>query len=377
MGGEDTDLGAARKKMVTDLSRLQNATEFAILGNTEELKRMNDELNTNQALHTEMLEEQKHAIVSIQTDTESIRSDMTKLLVAFQSQAKREGKAPVPDANKPASATRIRNAMLTVPGDTQQYRILKETMIKDTCGWLFTNAQWDSWVKEDTNSVLAVVGQPGVGKSHLAAAVYDHLVGIAKANTSKQSCVTHFYFREQHADLRIFLAAIITVINQVAEQNESLCEMINAEMIKDETSYSVTDWKGLMTSLLAPAFHKTSKNHLFVVLDGLDELYDLNSVSECVNLIHDQELRISIVFTTRPEVLDKTTFNRELRKVEVTKDDQLQDFKALAWHRINSLGHTRRFRRYVQQRIAETVEQISPSKSILCLVLLTYRFAIR
>lgn len=46
--GEDGELGAARKKMDVSLSRLQDATEYAILGNTEELRHMNADLQENQ-----------------------------------------------------------------------------------------------------------------------------------------------------------------------------------------------------------------------------------------------------------------------------------------------------------------------------------------
>lgn len=40
------------------IRRLQEATEFAILGNTEEIQKMASELLKNQYSHTKMLEEQ-------------------------------------------------------------------------------------------------------------------------------------------------------------------------------------------------------------------------------------------------------------------------------------------------------------------------------
>lgn len=369
--GEDSELGGARKKMDKTLTRLQNATEFAILGNSEELKKMSSELQINQESHTRMLEEQREVLVNVRQDTESIRSDMSKLLKAFNDQAAKhehKGKPPTQDAGKPASATRVRNAMPTVEGDGHEYRILKETLIPDTCTWIFSEPEWDEWMKQDgtvSRPLLTITGQPGIGKSHLAAVVHDKLSEFAKQDTSLRTCVAHFYFREQHRDLRIFLAGVITVINQVVEQSAPLCERINAEMVRDDVTYNIWLWKDLLSKILGPAFQEKGPNRLFIVFDGLDELLDSPSILEFIKLVAESKYRISIVITSRTELLPSLREQCETTSIEVTKEKQLPDFKALAWHRINDLGHLRKFSRYVQQRIAEKVEEVSPSKCAL------------
>lgn len=368
--GEDSDLGGARKKMDKDLSRLQNATEFAILGNSEELKKMSAELQINQSAHTRMLEEQKEIMSSISQDTENIRSDVAKLLKAFTEQnAKHDhkGKPSNQDAGKPASASRVRNAMPDVEGEGHEYKILKETLIPDTCTWVFSQPEWESWIKQDTDAtvlkpILALTGQPGAGKSHLAATVYDKIFSLAKEDTSQRTCAAHFYFREQHKDLCTFLKGLITVINQVVEQSAPLCERINAEMVRDEVYYNVWVWKDLLLKILGPSFSKDSPNRLYILFDGLDELLDFPQFLEFVRLVREEKFKISIVVTSRPEILQKVSEQAEVSTIEVTKEKQLPDFKALVWHRINDLNNLKRFSRYVQQRIAEKVEEASPSK---------------
>jgi Cdc6-like AAA superfamily ATPase len=372
IGGEDGDLGGARKKMDKDLTRLQNATEFAILGNSEELKKMNGELQVNQAAHTRMLEEQKEIMFSISQDTENIRTDVAKLLKAFTEQnAKHDhkGKPSTQDAGKPATASRVRNAMPDVEGEGHEYKILKETLIPDTCTWVFSQPEWEAWMKRDEGDttalkpILALAGQPGTGKSHLAATVYDKLYSLAQEDSSQRTCVAHFYFREQHKDLGLFLKGLVTVINQVVEQSAPLCERINAEMVRDEVYYNVWVWKDLLLKILGPSFSQDSSNRLFILFDGLDELFDFPQFLEFVKLVKEEKFRISIVVTSRPELLQKVSEQAEVSTIEVTKEKQLPDFKTLAWHRINDLGYLKRFTRYVQQRIAEKVEEVSPSKS--------------
>ncbi|RFU74716.1 hypothetical protein TARUN_7528 [Trichoderma arundinaceum] len=369
IGGEDGDLGGARKKMDKDLTRLQNATEFAILGNSEELKKMNAELQINQTAHTRMLEEQKEIMFSISQDTENIRSDVAKLLKAFTEQnAKHDhkGKPSTQDAGKPASANRVRNAMPDVEGEGHEYKVLKETLIPDTCTWVFSQPEWEAWMKQDAGTttlkpILALTGQPGTGKSHLAAVVHDKLESFAKEDASQRTCVAHFYFREQHKDLSMFLKGLITVINQVVEQSVPLCERINAEMVRDEVSYNVFVWKDLLLKILGPAFSKDSPNRLFILFDGLDELFDFPNFLEFIKLVREEKFKMSIVVTSRPDLLQKVSEQAEVNTVEITKEKQLPDFKTLVWHRINDLGYLKKFTRYVQQRIAEKVEEVSPN----------------
>ncbi|KAM5378662.1 hypothetical protein ACJZ2D_004461 [Fusarium nematophilum] len=362
--GEDSDLSDARKAMDTQLSRLQSATEFAILGNTEELQRMSLELKTNQQSHTAMLEEQMEVMGSIRDTTETIASDMAKLLKAFDEHKKdRSGekvKHAVADQSKPPSAKRIRNVLPEVEGDEHEYRVLKDTIVEDTCKWVFGQPQWDEWMASD-KSLLAITGHSGSGKSHIGATVYDRLAEEAAKDSSKHTCAAHFYFREQTESLSGFIYALITTINQVVEQSAPICDLVNTEWLKDEVDINVWEWEDLARKLLAPAFRKSSKNRLYLMLDGIDELKDPDTLVEFLKIVKEEELRISVVVTSRPHALAQLSEVASILNIEVDKTKQIQDLKELVWNRLNTLSELRTFSRYVKQRVADKVEEAAPN----------------
>jgi hypothetical protein len=367
--GEDSELSGARKKMDLKLARLQNATEFAILSNTEELQKMSRELHVNQESHKAMLQAQMEVMGTIRDTTESIRGDMAKLLKAFDEQKKEQSKdqrskTSANEQSKPPSAKRIRNALPDFEGEDHEYHVLKETMIQETCTWVFSELEWNQWWDQEKNSLLAITGEPGFGKSHIGVTIYDRLLEEAQRDTTNRTCAAHFYFREQNEYLSSFLYGVATIINQVVEQSSPICDLINKEYIKDEVEVNVWVWKELVQKLLAPAFRKESKNCLFVMFDGVDELSSLTELKEFLNIITDEGLRISVVLTGRTKSVAGISETIETLNITVNKERQLQDLKALVWNRLTTMDSLRSFSRYVKQRIADVVEETSPSKFI-------------
>ncbi|KAJ4139750.1 hypothetical protein NW768_001094 [Fusarium equiseti] len=363
LSGGDSDLSGARKTMDLKLTRLQNATEFAILGNTEDLKKMNSELQQNSDLHTAMLEDQKEVMSSIQENTETIRNDMAKLLKAFTDQNKENSakkKSSNFNSNKSASANRIRNLFVEIEGEDHEYYVLKDTIIPDTCNWVFDEPQWEQWHKsEDPGPVLAISGDPGVGKSHISASVYDKLLKEAEGDAEKHTCAAHFYFREQASDLHTFVNAVNIIIIQVVEQNEEVCELVLAEFNKDETFIEYQDPEDVFRKLLVPIFRKDSKYHLNLMLDGIDELSDFENLVKFLEIIRNEELRISVVVTSRPERVKEISV--PTISISVEKEKQKLDLRELIWNRLNSLSALRTFGRYVKQRVADKLEEHSPN----------------
>ncbi|KAM0466401.1 hypothetical protein ACHAP7_012284 [Fusarium lateritium] len=351
--GDDGELSSARASLNKRLEHLQQATEFAILGNTEETLVMASQLDENQKSHTEMLERVGHTIDTIHENTESIRGDIAKLLTLFDTQ-KKERSTEKPQANRPPSANSVRNSMPEAFDDKHEYQTLKETLLPDSCGWVFAEPEWEEWLKvpDGNRPILAITADPGTGKSHIAAAIYDKLSQKAKADDTEHVCVSHFYFREQVEAFAYFSSGVITIINQVAETNFAACERFNTQIGRDDIDINPTDWRDLATHLLGSVFSQQSKFHLFIVFDGLDEILDWYAFKEFVSkFLMEKKLKISLVVTSRPDRLD-----------DLPRDTNLsQDLRSLIWYNINSLDHLKRFSRYVKQRVADKIEVASPN----------------
>jgi Cdc6-like AAA superfamily ATPase len=370
MFGQDSELGGARKDMDKKLENLQNATETAILGNTEELKKMNDELKENQDFHTQMLQEQKQVLGAIQDTTERISTDVQKLILAFEEhkreRAQEVRKKPlVNDQMKAPLARQIRAILPNVESELHEYHILKETLVPETGNWIFEDPCWEQWLKQDDAAKipLAITGQPGTGKSHLATIMFDKLQKQAVEDTSKHTCVAHFHFREQHQSLWYFLNAVISCTNQVAEQSVPICEAFLAQWRKDDvTNFDLTNWRDVLKIFLAAAFHKESKYRLFIVFDGVDEIKNLFSFTDFLKLVKELELRVVVAFTSRSHVLDDIYKESPLLHLDVNRERQVEDLKTLIWSRLSTLQPIRRFSSYVKQRIVNKLVAEAPSK---------------
>ncbi|KAI8237195.1 NACHT and TPR domain-containing protein [Colletotrichum sp. SAR 10_96] len=107
--------------------------------------------------------------------------------------------------------------------------MLQETTVPDTCAWLFREPEWERWLNQQDppDTVLAITGSPGTGKSHLVFSVYQaQRSEKAAKDASRRTCVAQFFFREQNESLSSFTNGVISVIDQVAEQIPELCEAI-------------------------------------------------------------------------------------------------------------------------------------------------------
>ncbi|KAJ0268648.1 hypothetical protein COL940_013199 [Colletotrichum noveboracense] len=219
-------------------SSRQTWTTLERAPNTEEIQKMTSELLKNQHSHTAMLEEQMQVMSIVRDRTESIRDDIAKssgpLTTKSGSRANNAAaasKRASPLLRSTAGIHRrrasIRNTLMEVEGEDHEYHVLQETIMLDTCAWVFREPEWERWLNQQDppDTVLVITGSLGTGKSHLAFSVYLALKSEeATKDSSRRTCVSQFYFREQNESLSSFTNGVISVIDQVAEQSPELCE---------------------------------------------------------------------------------------------------------------------------------------------------------
>lgn len=384
--GEDGDLGGARKKMDTSLTRLQAATEYAILGNTEELQRMNADLQKNQEVQIQRMEQQTQMLETVLERQDGVRTDLMsihKLLVVFnerrQEESAKQSGNKAGNRNKPPTSNRVRSMFGDTMNPAHEYQDIKDSLIPETCSWIFDEPTWAEWVAQEkeknTPRILVLSGPPGAGKSHLAACAHDQLVKLAERDAGSNTCVAHFYFREATDGLNAFHNAINWITVQIAEQNAALCERINVEMARDDIEFYTSEWEDIWGKFVKPLFCGSSTARLQIVLDGMDELV-LDSESkmalEFLQLVKETaDLNVSILCTTRSSMIPKLE-GLAAGSIAVTKEKQLADMKALIWSHLNNDSRLRKLSRYIKQRISSKLEEKADCESHLLPEKLSY-----
>ncbi|KAL2691554.1 hypothetical protein Neosp_001943 [[Neocosmospora] mangrovei] len=382
--GEDSELAEARQHMDEALDYLQRATHLAILGNTEDLQKqneellkMNEELLQNQKDHSKMLKAGKEKLNAIMAQCHEI----AELVVAGQwkghngeaGQGRGKEMEGQLEASKPLAQI-ICSYLGILEARITEYHILKETMVPGTCTWFFAEEAWTDWLSSQQNEMhspfLSVIGEPGTGKGHLAAAIYDRLCSSLRQGPDDKdnTCVAHFYFRGDRESLTDFNEAVVSIVYQVSEQSTGACELIHRKLCCQklgQEEIEVVEWKELLDELLAPVFESGSKRRLFIVFDGFDELEDddKESFAEFRAAVVDKGLRIHVCFTSQSVAVNFDSGETKPTCLQVVMDrkKQLPDIKSLAWDRVNRFDGLKKFSRYVKQRIAEKVEEVAPN----------------
>ncbi|GIZ42161.1 hypothetical protein CKM354_000543900 [Cercospora kikuchii] len=363
--GEDSDLGGARKAMDTSLNRLQAATEYAILGNTEENNRMTVELQQNQDLQTEMIENQTKMLESVLEHQEDVKNDLKNIqkLLAMFDQRNRDVGLPRTSkaATKPATSNRVRTFFEDTVDPVVLYQGIKERFLPDTCQWIFEEKAWTSFIAPSTSpqegmSILAIEGAAGHGKSHIAASVFDHLT----KHVSGDTCVASFFFREQNSvDLATFCNGVNWIAIQAAEQNAVLCEMLNAEIRREDLAIDISRWQDVWKHLVVPLFPAGSSAKLCIIWDGLDELMfrekeKLLEFFEAAKAMSNSN--ISLICTTRPDKqIDERLQAANAHYLHVSSQKQVADLQLLIWQHLNDDDRLKRFSKFAKQSIVSAL----------------------
>lgn len=368
--GDSSVSANLRQRLEQKLEDLEILAKSKKSNDPEAFQQLQQELRENQKRHTDLLKrlETIPSSENVVSDAD-IQGQMEQLIEACDEQRRERGlgaaRLVADSGERSPSANRIREKLPQVESETNEYLVLKETRVPGTCAWIFSEPQWKDWVEQvnkgERYPTLAVTGAPGVGKSHLAAAIFDELWAKASENPSEYACA-QFYFREHHRNLSTFFQGLTSMINQIAEQDETLSKAIEGKLSETNRPLEVQDWEQLGRDLLAPCFPKDGKHCLYVVFDGVDEMDDSATLAKFIHTIQAAQLRIAVVLTCPPQLLSELIKDDFSVRLEVNNGKQLQDMRAIIWNRLGSFTSTRSYSRYAKQRIAETVERVSPSK---------------
>lgn len=274
--------------MDTSLSRLQSATEFAILDNSENLLEKQDvlgnslasfqqELRRNQNVQERLAQTQALALEGISTGIQDLSSDLQdikRLLVS-----RNEEKRPEEDVRETKANAAAGDPVKALVADflggvdvMSRVSDLTRMQVEGTGAWVLENAVWMSW-SGSTSPHIAIQGNRGVGKSHLSVSIYQHFHQLAKDDSQGYVCAVYFQCKSDDDYLNQMMSAMAALVVQIVDQNAALRQKLFADLQQEEKMiefYSNLDdednwWRFLIFDLFAA----TSKHQLYMCLIAL------------------------------------------------------------------------------------------------------------
>lgn len=372
--------------MDTNLKRLQSATEFAILDNSENMLEKQDvlgnslasfqqELRRNQTVQERLAQTQALALENISTGIEELSIDIQDIKRLLQS--RNEAKGPEETATDAPAVVPSGNPVkalladyISGPDPVSILSDLRRTRIPGTGQWIFDDPIWLDW-KKGRSAQITIQGNRGVGKTHLSVAVYEHLHQLAQGDAGGHTCVVYFQCRLNDDSSNYMMAALTAFAVQMVDQNAALRQQLFRQMQQEEILMEFYEkreddsqmWEFLLSNVFN-VFEARSDHQLFIVLDSIDELQgddEVDYFNDLVRTIEEQQLRIKVV-TTR-------TSSRKFQDgpiVAVGRQQIRLDLRELIRDRLyNSdsiYGGIRRLTKQAKQKLARKLEQHADGK---------------
>lgn len=356
--GQDAELAGARGAMDQNLARLESATAYAILANTEDMKYnqkelldMQAKLQKNQTEQYELAQSQSHMLETLQRSNENVRegvsdiqAGMKEVLALIKKQEMSDDAKPVKTESSGPTSNKIRSIIADNLDNNSRLRQLRETRVSGTGEWFFRNPDWKAWLDSTESSLFVLSGPSGVGKSCLASIVYDHLLQKFRRDPGGFSIITYFFCDKNTDTLNSFQSLVNAVVLQISKKNSSLSGRFSRRFGAEKASMTEKEY---LEELIFPCFGRESKYNLIIIVDDFDELksdVDEKSVMSMADKIKDLGLRIKILATKRIDSLSEktngSTFKLKLQdgmtSHHITKNDIVPDIESVIGDRFQS-----------------------------------------
>lgn len=344
--GQDDELAASRAAMDQSLDHLQNATEFAILANTEDLKSMVEAVEANQKEFNKIASDNEVILKELKEQQDNTLDAVQQLMDFIQQERRKEesGSISVSAGVVAPSVGRVRSAFSDIPGNAIQMQMIRDAHVEGTCEWLWQDRVWKNWVSLSASDadILFLMGEPGIGKSHLAVAAYDQLRVSAELTPDHLTCTVYAFCRDGIDNMRHVNSIVVSTILQISDQNATLREQLNSELNKDGVHVTGDKWDNFFQRSIMPIFEEKSRYQLNLIIDAVNELdpVDRRRLAILLQKIQTRRLRIKVLVTNRlaDDARLTSSHNKEVEglKIDVTRDKILPDLKAILQHRIHS-----------------------------------------
>ncbi|KAF4304116.1 glyoxalase bleomycin resistance protein dioxygenase protein [Botryosphaeria dothidea] len=389
--GSDEKLKGALDGLNTNIQRLESATMFATLRQTMDTSRsvasVGSAVNENLALtrqvnanlqetsavvrETAMVGQQNFEVSQqIRVTQDKSHRDMQKMFGTLtramtmsekekadheQGKGDKSRKSKDAGARRSAALAQVKAALQTTASTALALADIKQTFVEGTFKWLVENETYKTFVDGEVEPLLWIAGDRGLGKSNLS---YFAIRDLAETpRPLYKTTVAHFFFKEEHEELRSAVNLLKSVVIQVAEADNKYREEVANEVKKNAEKWRDDDGTVLWERLFASKFPHESTSRLFLVIDGLDEadVDDRKKLLELLGQIKKDELQIRVLFTSGPSTEGVKSLTPAT--IPITIDRLKRDLRLIIRARIKSLSRLRKLRVPVKKRITFKLQQ--------------------
>ena len=229
-----------------------------------------------------------------------------------------QGVQKLTDANRSNDVKQFLGRLSSIDHSTEQARRLRKRQ-NGTGDWFLTSPEFTTWENNVTH-VLLCSGIHGAGKSIMTSIVVNYL--HQKYSQNSDVGIAYVYFNYESKELDRHEHHLSSILKQLLEHRPAL---ISDVMGRDDSLMdSQFPLDGIrLKQLLTSAMQSYSK--IFIVLDALDEFYDLN-YEEFQNFLmvifeFQKQAPVKLFATTRdiPEILS------QFKDVHVRKEIRAHD----------------------------------------------------
>ncbi|RDW67573.1 hypothetical protein BP6252_08969 [Coleophoma cylindrospora] len=247
----------------------------------------------------------------------------------------------VPDRNLEC----LQSLFLTNPvDDLAKIHRTKGQSIDGTCEWLLVHEDYTAWSeRDDSNSLLRLIGRPGIGKTMISSFLAHELEQKAEM---KPSMTLAYYFCDNKDEKRnTGLAILRGLLSQLLRQRPNLFKHIQPDY--DQQQQSLVTNIDALWRILKQMLEDAKAGDVYLLIDALDECRKstrkefLAPLATLLGSLRPTKGRLKILITSRPESdiqeylseleiqlqVDSGKVNKDLGKFIDVKVDELSNKK--------------------------------------------------
>jgi nucleoside-triphosphatase THEP1 len=225
----------------------------------------------------------------------------------------------------------------------------RQDRLEGTCTWMLKKSEYVDWTKKPGLQLLAVTGEPGIGKSTVAASLVEQF----QAERTTGSKLAYFFCDSSDPKRDSATCVLRVLLSQLVTQEERLCKhVVEGEGRYSERGSTCFKKFDILWRMFIEILEDDALGDATIIVDGLDEIHEkerdfIDKLEEYVRSQSEESPQtrirrhIGIVFFSQPLYrLDKIIrlHLRNTRHIRITRSDISQDLTTFINENVNAIS---------------------------------------